>query len=193
MHLLCVPDTDDAKLKNKNHETIPSRYFPEQRTKKSLFYDIRVKENLSSLPWKDFVKLFFWVCSGCCNSTFFKQPLGQYNNLSFNKTTINNNKTHLDSHFLVIQEERKYRKLYQTNLTWPNPFFLTFRKDVALEENQLDRRTCWLFGQWGDTRQYFVLCSESFRFVWSTYIKSKSSLALIVWTSATTKQTQNQS
>ena len=34
-HLLRVPDTDDVKQKNKNHETIPSRVFPEQTTKKS--------------------------------------------------------------------------------------------------------------------------------------------------------------
>ena len=33
--LLCVPDTDDVKQKDKNHETIPSRFFPEQKTKKS--------------------------------------------------------------------------------------------------------------------------------------------------------------
>ena len=140
--------------------------FPWRKNKKVfLFYVICVEENLSSLPWKDFLKLFLWVCSGCCNSTFFKQPLGQHNNLSFNIITVNKNKNHLYSHFLVIQEERNCRKLYQTNLTWLNPFFLTFRKDVALEENQLDRRTCWLFGQWGDTRQYFVLCSESFRLI----------------------------
>ena len=34
-HLLRLPDTDDVKQKNKNHETIPSRFFPEQTTKKS--------------------------------------------------------------------------------------------------------------------------------------------------------------
>ena len=33
--LLCVPDKDDGKQKDKNHETIPSRFFPEQKTKKS--------------------------------------------------------------------------------------------------------------------------------------------------------------
>ena len=34
-HLLGVPDTDDVKQKNKNHETILSRLFPEQKTKRS--------------------------------------------------------------------------------------------------------------------------------------------------------------
>ena len=34
-HLLSVPDKDDVKQKNKNHEAIPSRFFPEQATKKS--------------------------------------------------------------------------------------------------------------------------------------------------------------
>ena len=34
-HLLRVPDTDDVKQKNRNHETIQSRFFPEQTTKKS--------------------------------------------------------------------------------------------------------------------------------------------------------------
>ena len=34
-HLLCAPDTDDIKQKNKNHETIPRRFFPEQKTKRS--------------------------------------------------------------------------------------------------------------------------------------------------------------
>ena len=34
-HLLRVPDTADVKQKNKNHETIPSRIFPEQKTKTS--------------------------------------------------------------------------------------------------------------------------------------------------------------
>ena len=34
-HLLRVPDTDDVKQKNKNHEKIPNRCFPEQKTKKS--------------------------------------------------------------------------------------------------------------------------------------------------------------
>ena len=34
-HLLRVPDTDDVKQKNKNHEAISSGFFPEQETKKS--------------------------------------------------------------------------------------------------------------------------------------------------------------
>ena len=33
-HLLRVPDTDDVNQKNKNHEKIPNRCFPEQKTKK---------------------------------------------------------------------------------------------------------------------------------------------------------------
>ena len=30
-----VPDTDDVKQKNKKHETIPSRFFPELKTNRS--------------------------------------------------------------------------------------------------------------------------------------------------------------
>ena len=34
-HLPRVSDIDDVKQKNKNHETIPSIFFPEQKTKRS--------------------------------------------------------------------------------------------------------------------------------------------------------------
>ena len=34
-HLPRVSDKDDVKQKNKNHETIPSIFFPEQKTKRS--------------------------------------------------------------------------------------------------------------------------------------------------------------
>ena len=35
-HLPRVSDIDDVKQNNKNHETIPSIFFPEQKTKRSL-------------------------------------------------------------------------------------------------------------------------------------------------------------
>ena len=34
-HLLCVPDADDVKQKSKNQETIPNRFYPQQKTKGS--------------------------------------------------------------------------------------------------------------------------------------------------------------
>ena len=36
-HLLRVSGIDDVEQKNKNHETIPSIFFPEQKTKRSCF------------------------------------------------------------------------------------------------------------------------------------------------------------
>ena len=35
-HLLCVPDTDDVTQKNKNHETVSSRFFTERKTERSM-------------------------------------------------------------------------------------------------------------------------------------------------------------
>ena len=34
-YLLRLPDTDHVKQKNKNHEITPSRFFPDQKTKRS--------------------------------------------------------------------------------------------------------------------------------------------------------------
>ena len=34
-HLTHVPDTDNVKQKKNNHETIPNRFYPEQKTKRS--------------------------------------------------------------------------------------------------------------------------------------------------------------
>ena len=51
-HLLRVPDIDDVKQKNKNYETIPSIFFPEQKTKRSfvLRHLCQVHEVLTKKP-----------------------------------------------------------------------------------------------------------------------------------------------
>ena len=36
-HLLRVPDTDDVKQKNKNHKTIPSKFFSWKENKEVFF------------------------------------------------------------------------------------------------------------------------------------------------------------
>jgi len=64
-HLLRVPDTDDVKQKNKNHETIPSRFLPEQKTKKSfiLRHLCPVHEGLTLFsPTGSLVPGYFWTC-----------------------------------------------------------------------------------------------------------------------------------
>ena len=50
---LHVQDTDDIKQKNKSHETIPSIFFPEKKTKKSFAFShlCPVHENLIGI-WK---------------------------------------------------------------------------------------------------------------------------------------------
>ena len=58
-HLLHVPDTDDVKQKNKNHETIPGSFFPEQKTTK--YYATRmIRLTVYDLPG---VKIFLPPCT----------------------------------------------------------------------------------------------------------------------------------
>ena len=42
-NIFCVPDTDDIKQNNKNHETIPSRFSLNRKQKRLLFYVICVQ------------------------------------------------------------------------------------------------------------------------------------------------------
>ena len=58
-HLLRVPDTYDVKQKNKDNETIPSRSFPEQRTKRSFVIPQLCQRKFIITPMKRLSSYFF--------------------------------------------------------------------------------------------------------------------------------------